>query len=190
MAYLTKVELEELGLKYCGINVKISNKAAIYNPEMISIGDNSRVDDFCIISGNVSIGRFCHITPMCLVAGGEPGVFLKDFCTLAYGVKLFAQSDDYSGETMVNSLIPKKFKNEIFSPVVLEKQTIIGAGTVILPGVTIQEGCSVGSMALVTKTTEPWGIYAGIPAKRIKERKRDLIQLEKLFLKEIENDSI
>lgn len=63
MAYLTRTELENLGFKHLGQNVKISDRAAIYNPESISIGDNSRIDDFCIISGTIVIGNFCHITP-------------------------------------------------------------------------------------------------------------------------------
>lgn len=49
---------------------------------------------------------------MCLVAGGEPGIIMSDFVTLAYGVKVFSQSDDYSGKSLVNSNIPKKFKHE------------------------------------------------------------------------------
>lgn len=184
MAYLTKEALHAMGFKAVGENVKVSDKASIYNPESIELGDHSRIDDFCIVSGKVSIGRFCHITPMCLVAGGSPGVTLSDFCTLAYGVKVFAQSDDYSGNTMVNSLVPKKFKNEYLAEVLLERQTIIGAGSVIFPGVTIREGCSVGALALVNKSTQPWGIYAGNPARRIKDRKQNLLELEAQFLKE------
>lgn len=184
MAYLTKEQLEAMEFKALGKNVKISDKASIYNPESIVLGDHSRIDDFCVVSGVVSIGRFCHITPMCLVAGGTLGITLSDFCTLAYGVKIFAQSDDYSGSTMVNSLVPKKFKNEYMAKVILERQVIIGAGTIILPGVTIGEGCSVGAMTLVNKSTQPWGIYVGSPARRIKNRKQGLLELEKQFLKE------
>lgn len=190
MAYYSEDQLVAMGFKRLGRNVKVSDKASIYNCEQIEIGDNSRIDDFCVISGRVEIGRFCHITPMCLVAGGEPGVFLDDFCTLAYGVKVFSQSDDYSGESMVNSLIPKKFKKEFFAPVTLGRHVIVGAGATVFPGVHVAVGCSVGAMALITKSTQPWGIYAGVPARRIKERKQELLQLEKHFLTEIENDSI
>lgn len=185
MAYLTENELLSLNFKYLGDNVKISDKASIYNTDQIEIGDNSRIDDFCIISGKVSIGTYCHITPMCLIAGGEKGVFISDFCTLAYGVKVFSQSDDYSGETMVNSLISKKYKNEQKKLVILERQVIIGAGSIVFPGVTLGEGCSVGAMTLVNKSTEPWGVYVGNPARRVKERKQDLLELEKNFLEEV-----
>jgi acetyltransferase-like isoleucine patch superfamily enzyme len=182
MAYLTESQLLKMGFKKLGTNVKISDKASIYNPELIEIGDNSRIDDFCVLSGRLVLGAYCHLTPMCLVAGGKPGVFLSDFCTLAYGVKIFSQSDDYSGETLVNSLIPQKFKNETLNPVVVERHVIFGAGTIVLPGVRISEGCSFGAMSLVLKSTSPWGIYAGVPVRRLKDRKKDLLELEKQFL--------
>jgi len=184
MPYLTKAVLMDMGFKALGENVKVSDKASIYNPGAIEIGDHSRIDDFCVVSGKVSIGKYCHITPMCLVAGGLPGITLSDFCTLAYGVKIFSQSDDYSGSAMVNSLIPKVFKNEYLAEVLLERQVIVGAGSIIFPGVTIKEGCSVGAMTLVNKSTQPWGIYAGNPARRIKDRKKDLLALEAQFIKE------
>lgn len=189
MAYLSYSELQALGFKRIGKDVKISDKACIYNVEKIEVGDYSRIDDFCVISGNVVIGKYNHITPMCLIAGGEPGVVLEDFCTLAYGVKIFSQSDDYSGETLTNSLIPKKFKKEQFDPVLLKKHVIVGAGSIILPGVTVQEGCSIGAMTLVTKNTESWGIYVGAPARRVKERKKDLLALEKTFISEVGSPS-
>jgi acetyltransferase-like isoleucine patch superfamily enzyme len=184
MAYLTKEALQTMGFKAVGENVKVSDKASIYNPETIVLGDYSRIDDFCVVSGKVSIGRYCHITPMCLVAGGSPGITLSDFCTLAYGVKVFSQSDDYSGSTMVNSLVSRKFKNEYLAEVRLEREVIVGAGSIVFPGVTIREGCAVGAMTLVNKSTQPWGIYAGNPARRIKDRRQDLLELEAQFLKE------
>ena len=181
MAYLGVEELAALGFKHLGTNVLISDKAAIYDPSEISIGDFSRIDDFCVISGKVNVGKYVHITPTCLVAGGREGIMLKDYATLAYGVKIFSQSDDYSGATMVNSLIPTKYKNEYYAKVTIKKHVIIGAGSTIFPGVVIEEGCAIGAMALVTSSTRSWGIYAGIPAKRIKERKKDILELEKQF---------
>ncbi|CAI8777017.1 acyltransferase [Pseudomonas brassicacearum] len=184
MAYLSEAQLSELGFRKLGTNIKISDKASIYNPECIELGDYTRIDDFCVVSGRVIFGKYNHITPMCLIAGGEPGIEFADFCTLAYGVKIFSQSDDYSGATLTNSLIPKKYKDELFAKVTLERHVIVGAGATVMPGVTIKEGCSIGAMALVTKSTDPWGIYAGIPAVRMKERKQGLLDLEKQFLDE------
>lgn len=186
MGYLSENALRDMNFKNLGRDVKISDKASIYDAELMDIGDFSRVDDFCLLSGKVSLGRYCHVTPMCLIAGGQPGVELKDFCTLAYGVKIFAQSDDYSGETMVNSIVPRKYKRERFAAVLLERQVIIGTNSVVFPGVTIAEGCAIGAMTLVTKSTQSWGVYVGSPAKWVKARKTDLNELENRFLKEVE----
>lgn len=182
MAYFTQEQLKQLGFKHIGKNVKISDKASIYNCGQIEIGDNSRIDDFCVISGKIKIGRNVHIAPFCLVAGGEKGIIFEDFSGLAYQVQVFTQSDDYSGRTLTNPTIPDEYKKEIKKEVIIGKHSIVGAGSIIMPGVTLAEGTSVGAMSLVLKSTEPWGIYVGNPAKRLKDRKKELLELEKKYL--------
>lgn len=182
MAYLSREALQALGFKHLGRNVKISDRASIYSPEQIAIGDNSRIDDFCVVSGNITIGRNVYIGPLSLIAGGIPGIIFEDFCTLAYGVKVFSQSDDYSGASLTNPTIPREFKRELFAAVHLEKHVIVGAGSIIFPGVRIREGCSIGAMTLVNRSTDPWGIYIGNPARRHKDRRRDLLELERELL--------
>lgn len=182
MSYLTETQLQAMGFKSLGKEVKISDRASIYNADQIEIGDYSRIDDFCVVSGKVKIGRNTHITPQCLVAGGIPGLIIEDFVALAYGVKVFTQSDDYSGLTMTNSTVPKEFKKEIMAAVRIGKHSIIGAGSIIMPGVQVSEGNSLGANSLLLTSTESWSIYVGSPAKKIKDRKRDLLQLEKQYL--------
>jgi acetyltransferase-like isoleucine patch superfamily enzyme len=184
MAYYTVTQLSKLGFESIGKNVKISDKASIYDFNLISIGDNSRIDDFCIISGRIKIGKNVHITPQCLVAGGEKGIIFEDFTTIAYGVKIFTQSDDYSGSTMTNSTIPKKYKKEYKENIILKKHSIVGAGAILMPGVVLAEGTSIGAMSLVLKSTESWSIYTGIPAKKIKNKNQDLLALEQKYLKD------
>jgi len=184
MAYYNRDELIQLGFKSIGLGVMVSKLASIYDVHKIQLGDYARIDDFCLLSGKITIGRYCHITPMCLIAGGEPGVYLDDFCTLAYGVKVFSQSDDYSGSSMTNSLIPKQYKKETYKKVILEKHVIVGSNSTILPGVIIREGCSIGAMSLVNKSTNEWGIYVGVPIHYLKSRKKDLLLLEKAFISE------
>lgn len=188
MAYYSEKELLDFGFKYLGKNVKISNKASLYDVENLSIGDNSRIDDFCVVSGLVSIGRNVHITPFCLVAGGTPGITLSDFSTLAYGCRLFSQSDDYSGNSLVNSTIPKKYKSEIYSPVYIGKQAVIGTSSIIMPGVRIEEGCSIGAGAVVTKSTAPWSTYMGVPARKISDKSKQCISLLEQYLQEENNN--
>lgn len=182
MAFLPEQSLVEMGFKKLGSGVQISDKASIYTPEHIEIGDYTRIDDFCVLSGKITIGRNVHIAVFCNIAGGELGVCLEDFSGLAYGCHVFSQSDDYSGCTLTNPTVPDIYKKENKARVIIKRHSIIGTCSIITPGVTIEEGTSVGAMSMVTKTTEPWSIYFGIPAKKIKSRKRDLLILEQQYL--------
>ncbi len=183
-SYMTQEELENSNLNILGKNVFISRKVSIYNAKEINIGNNVRIDDFCILSGKITINNYVHIAAYTALFGGTQGIVIEDFANISSRVCVYAVSDDFSGETMTNPMIPDKYKNLINLPVLIQKHSLIGTGSTILPGVTIREGCSFGAMSLITKTTEPWGIYAGIPVKRIKERKKNLLKLEKEFLNE------
>lgn len=182
MPFLSQQQLESMGFRSLGRNVRISDKAAIYNPEQIEIGDHSRIDDFCVVSGKVSIGRNVHIAVFCNVAGGSEGITFEDFSGLAYGCHVFSQSDDYTGRTLTNPTVPAQFKREFKKAVRLGRHCIVGTNSLIFPGVILAEGCSVGAMSMVTKSTEEWGVYSGIPARRLKDRKRDLLVLEQAYL--------
>ncbi|MBR9870832.1 MAG: acyltransferase [Gammaproteobacteria bacterium] len=183
MAFYSEDELKKIGFKRVGANVKISTRAVFYRPEEMSIGDNSRVDDFCLLSGRIFIGDNVHLAAYCNISAGECSVTFEDFSGLAYGCHVFTGTDDYSGKTLTNPTVPPDFKGLSEKPVVLGRHVIVGTNSIILPGVHLREGCSVGAMSMVTKSTNSWGIYFGVPAKRIKERKKDLLVLEKDYLK-------
>jgi acetyltransferase-like isoleucine patch superfamily enzyme len=182
MSYLSQRKLEGMNFRKLGKNVKISDKASIYDPEKIEIGDNCRIDDFCVISGKLIFGAYVHIAPFCLIAGGEEGIVLGDFSGVSYGGQIFSQSDDYTGRFMVSPLISEEYKNEKKAQVVIGRHVVIGASAIVFPGVHVAEGCSIGALTLVTKSTDPWGIYLGIPAKRAKEKSRDVLNVEKNYL--------
>ena len=189
MAYLTKDQLHSFGFKRIGENVLISERAVIYNADQIEIGDNSRIDDFCVLSGKICIGRNVHLAVFTNLAGGAPGITLDDFSGIAYGCQIFAQSDDYSGRTMTNPTIPAEYKKETKRKVYIGRHVIIGANSVVLPGVNVAEGCSLGAQSLLTKSTEPWTIYFGVPAKKLKSRRKDLLELEMKFLASTEKST-
>lgn len=178
MAFLSQKQMDDMGFKKLGRNVLISDKASIYDPEMMEIGDSSRIDDFCVVSGSVKIGRFVHFAVFNNVAGGEAGIVFEDFSGLAYGCHVFSQSDDYSGRSMTNPTVPDKFKKEQKAAVLIGRHSIVGTGSVIVPGVVLGEGTSVGALSLVMKSTDPWSVYFGSPARRLKTRSRELLQYE------------
>ncbi len=182
MAFLSNDALNQMGFKYLGNNVKISDRAAIHNAKDISIGHNSRIDDFCVIAGKVNIGNNVHIAVFCNIAGGTEGITFDDFSGLAYGCHVFSQSDDYSGRTLTNPTVPAQFKMETKKPVHIGRHCIVGTSSLIFPGVHLAEGCSVGAMSMVTKSTEEWMIYSGVPAKKLKPRRKELLELEQQYL--------
>ncbi|WP_110400208.1 acyltransferase [Sphaerotilus hippei] len=178
MAFLNEQALRGIGFKRLGCNVRISDKASIYDPEKIEIADNVRIDDFCVISGRVNFGRNVHVAVFCNVAGGDVGIIFEDFSGLAYGCQVFTQSDDYTGRSLTNPTVPDKYKIETKKAVVIGRHAIVGTSSIILPGVVLGEGTAVGAMSLVNHSTESWSVYFGCPAKRLKARKRDLLKLE------------
>lgn len=184
MGYLSRETLEGMGFAHLGRNVKISERAAIYDCERISLGDNCRVDDFSTLSGTVTFGRNVMISAYCHVAGGVPGVTMEDFSTLAYGVKVMSQSDDYTGETMTGPTVPAAYKREKKEPTRLGRHVIIGTNSVVLAGCDLGDGVSVGAMSLVTGDLAAWGIYVGTPARRIRDRSRALLDLEAQYLRD------
>ena len=72
-------ELNEIGFKSVGKNVQISKKTSFYSPEQISIGNNVRIDDFCILSGNIILGSFIHIAAYSGLYAGNAGILMGDF---------------------------------------------------------------------------------------------------------------
>ena len=183
-SFYSEEENEKLGFQMIGKNVKISRKACIYGAENIVIGNNVRIDDFCILSGKIKVGDYIHIAAYSALYAGDAGIIIQDFANISSKVVIYAVSDDYSGEYMTNPLIPEKYKNTIKKEVFIEKNVIIGSGCTILPGVTLKEGSSFGSMSLVKNNSEPWSVNVGIPAKKIKDRKKQLLDLEKRFLED------
>lgn len=182
MAFLPRSVLETLGFRALGRNVRISDKAAIYNHDQIELGDHVRIDDFCVVSGRVALGRNVHLAVFCNIAGGSEGVFLGDFAGLAYGCQVFSQSDDYSGRTMTNPTVPARFKKEARKAVRIGRHCIVGTGSLVFPGVTLAEGTAVGAMSVMTRSSEEWTIWHGNPARKINTRRRDLLELERQYL--------
>lgn len=184
--YYSVEELNDFGFKSVGHNVLISKKASIYTPGKISIGNDVRIDDFCFLVGNIKLGNYIHIAPYVSIHGtGEGSVTMKDFSALSSYTTVYASSDDYSGNSITNPTVGVKYEKLISSDIVIEKHVIVGLHSVILPNAYLAEGVAIGAMSLISGTTEPWGIYVGIPCKRIKERLKDCLMMEKEIYRDL-----
>ncbi len=183
-SFYSEEELKKIGFQSYGENVCVSRNASIYSPEKISLGNNVRIDDFCILSGNITVGDNVHLAAAVLLYGGEEGILIRDYCCISSRGAVYALTDDYSGEYMTNATVPNQYKNVKQERVVLQKHVLIGTGSTILPGVLIGEGTAVGAMSLVNRSLESWGMYVGVPCKKIKDRSRKLLEIEKEFIEE------
>lgn len=183
--YYSEDELKEIGIKKYGTNVLISRNSMLYHPEQLEIGNNVRIDDFTTISGKVVIGNYIHIAQFCGLYGGSEGIFMDDFSSFSSKVTAYATSNDYSGISMTNPTVPAKYKTtDRNCTVKIGRHSIIGCASVILPGVIIEDGCAVGAMTLCNKSLEAFGIYGGVPAKMLKKREKNILDLEKQLMEE------
>jgi galactoside O-acetyltransferase len=181
MAWLTDEQMRNMGFARFGSNVMLSDKASYYNCKNIRIGDHVRVDDFCVLSageGGIDIGNYIHIAVFSSLIGSG-NIALGNFSNISSRVSIYSSNDDYSGMSMTNPTIPREFTKVRHAAVKIGHHVIIGAGSLILPGVTLEDGVAVGALSLVKNDCKLFGIYAGVPAKRIGERKRALLELEK-----------
>lgn len=186
MAKLSREVIESMGFAAVGDKVTISDRASFYNCASISIGSNVRIDDFCVVSaglGGIVIGDYVHVAVGATLIGAGK-ITLSDFCNLSSRVSVYSSSDDYSGATMTNPTIPSEYSGVVSAGVFLGKHVIVGCGSVILPGVTLEEGVAVGALSLINRDCAAFGIYAGSPARRVQERKRELLVLELKLLEE------
>ena len=162
----------EFKFKKLGKNVYIGKNVYFRYPELSVIGDNVIIDEFCFFSVPVHLGSYIHIAPHCSVIGGADGQFImEDFSSCSAGGRIVCSSDDYLGSGIINPTIPKEFRADVtIGKVILKKHSCLGTACVVHPNVVIGEGAVTGSMTLITKSLEPWGVYVGIPAKRVKDR--------------------
>lgn len=176
-SFYTPEELAQLGLRSYGENVRISRYAQIYFPEKISIGDNVRIDDFCILSGRITIGSHIHIASYCALYGADYGIVMEDYSGLSARVTIYAAMDDFSGDYLIGPIHGDEYTNVTGGMVRICAYSQICAGALIFPNLIIGEGVVLGSMSMAKQSLEPWSIYAGIPAKRIKNRNKRLLDL-------------
>ncbi|MBA3315016.1 MAG: acyltransferase [Planctomycetaceae bacterium] len=137
---------------HAGPSTRVLENVIVYHPERLLIGTN------------VGITSGTQIN-----AGG--GVTIEDNVLIGPGCFLWSQNHTYrsSCKTIAS-------QGYTYSPVIIEADSWIGAGAIILPGVSIRRGTVVAAGAVVTKDTEPFTVVAGIPARPIGRRESSAIE--------------
>ena len=174
-SFYTEKELSELGLKSYGKDVKISRYARLYSPEKITIGDNVRIDDFCILSGNITLGSHIHISAY-VALYGSMGIEMEDYTGISPMTTVYSAMDDFSGEHLIGPIHHTEKTNVTGGEVIIKKYSQIGTHCVVFPNITIGEGTVVGACSMVNKSLDSWGIYYGTPVTRKGNRKKELLK--------------
>jgi dTDP-4-amino-4,6-dideoxy-D-glucose acyltransferase len=176
-------ELRALRLANLGKNVRIDRSTILIHPQGISVGDNSRIDAFGLITAagrGVTIGRHVHIAAGVYIYGAG-GVMIEDFAGISSRTAIYSTNDDYSGEFLTGPTIPTDLTNVTESPVRIGRHVVVGAGSIILPGVQIGDGAATGALTLVRQSVEDFELVAGNPLRVIRSRSQRLLELEKVL---------
>lgn len=185
MGFLSREQIKAMGFAHVGENVRLSDKASYYGCSRIHIGNNVRIDDFCVLSagiGGIVIGNNVHVAVYSALIGAGK-ITLADFSNISSRVSIYSSNDDYSGRAMTNPTVPAAFTNVTHADVTIGRHVIIACGSIILPGVHVDEGAVIGALSLVKRDCEAFGVYGGgVKVKFLYERKRDLLAVEQQFL--------
>ena len=173
-SFYSREELSVLGFHSIGENCKISRKASFYSIQNISIGNNVRIDDYCILSGHIKLGSNIHISAYVALYGAK-GIEFEDHTGISPRSTIYSAMDDFSGDYLIGPIHPEEYTNVTGGKVLVRRYSQIGANCIVFPNLTIGEGCAVGAFSLIRKSLSPWGIYFGIPAVRKKDRNKSLL---------------
>jgi acetyltransferase-like isoleucine patch superfamily enzyme len=115
----------------------------------------------------IEIGHHTHFAPGCILYGWG-GLKLGPYCNIAGHCVLATVAHDpliHEGKAMCQV-------GAVAGPITLVEDVWLGANVTVTGNVTIERGCIVGANAVVNKSTEPFGLYCGVPAKRVRDRKK------------------
>lgn len=174
-SFYSEEELASFGFKSVGNNVKLSRKASIYSPGNISIGNNVRIDDFCILSGTIIIGSNIHISAYVALYGAM-GIIIEDYSGISPKSIVYSAMDDFSGDYLIGPIHPDGTTNVAGGMVRICKYSQIGSNSVVFPNLTIGEGAVIGACSLVNHDVEDWSINYGVPSQKHKSRSKVLLK--------------
>lgn len=174
MAWNEEIKKE---LAYCGENVYIGHSTIFTNPKEVHLGDNVRIDPFCLITTALETGSNIQICSHAVLGGGSNHkITLGDWCFIGYGSKLFCASEDYSGEFgPVNEYWGN---NKIHrGDIIFNDYSGVASDVIVMPKVILPEGCLIGAKSFVYTKNDltPWTVWFGNPLECKKNRHKDKV---------------
>ena len=186
--FLPREDLKALGFAALGENVLIHRTAVIVDCSKVSLGSRIRIDPFVIIStrGGVEFGNNIHIGGHSVMAGSA-GIRFEDFVNISHYVGIFTTNEDLRGRTLSHPTVKGKFSAARIASISFGRHSVVGAGSLVLPGARFSEGSVLGALSRVSRPLKPWTTYAGIPARRMRERQRNVLLQEQEYLVTLNN---
>ena len=180
--FLPREALESLGFARLGEDVLIHSTAVIVDCSKLSIGSRVRIDPYVIISnrGGVEFGDNIHIGGHSVLAGAA-AIRFEDFVNISHHVGVYTSNEDLSGRTLSHPTV-RGFGAPRTASISFGRHSGVGAASLVLPGANFAEGSILGAMSRVSRPLKPWTTYAGVPARRLRERRRDLLAEEREYL--------
>lgn len=170
--------LKKGDFNHFGKSSLIGLRVLITNPEYMTIGEGSRIGDYCDVMCSVSLENIGHNPQLLIGDNSYIGVRSHIACAnkiiIGNGVIISRQSlvtDNAHGASIKETLNIPPFSRPITSngPVVIEDNVWIGEKASIMPNVTIGKGAIVAANSVVTKDVPAYSVVAGVPAKVIKQ---------------------
>jgi len=160
-----------------GEDVRIHESSLMTRPNICKFGNHIAIDYGFYCTTRLTVGDYVHVSShVAIIGGAMTSATLKDFSFVSSGTKIICSSDNMLGDGLVGPFIPEPYQDSRTSaPVVFEKFSGTGVNAVVLPGVVLAEGSILGANSLLKKSTEPWTIYVGNPAKPVKIRNKATI---------------
>ena len=162
-------------LKHIGKNVIIGKTVRIRQPEKVSIGDNTIIDDFTYISAEMDIGKNCHIASNVSISGGKGKLTMGNYSTLSNGCSVHCASSDYRECSLDLPSVPKDQQfGGVVGTVVIGNFVTVGAHSCILPNSFIPDGTAFGAYTLIKQKNilKPFHLYVGKSCKDIGVRSK------------------
>jgi acetyltransferase-like isoleucine patch superfamily enzyme len=131
----------------------------------VSIGEKCRIQKNIYVGdgNNVSIGNYCRINDDVKL----DNVKIGNYVLIARRTQILGKTHQFT-DTNVPMVLQK---GDTLGQSIIEDDVWIGLNVIIMPNITIKKGCIIAAGAVLTKNTEEYGIYGGVPAKLIRKRK-------------------
>lgn len=185
--FFSPPELLFMGFKRVGKNTQISRKCSFYSVSG-SIGDNVRIDDFCIFKGEIHLGDYVHICAFCMLSGVAAPLIIDHLSILAARCSVYTASNDHASDRLGAGSpgMPEEYTKQHFGPVKIGIAVLIGAHCVILPNTNIGDCAGIGAGCIVRgNIAEGQMLRAGGAA--MPTGSRNVQAIKKLALRVLEN---